>query len=89
MNERRAAVLARLQVIATEALAYHDPLDDTLTWRDITSGNSLELIVLAEEIEREFNVLLEIREVIRIRTVGDLVTMLIEHEDGAPTKGSA
>jgi acyl carrier protein len=78
----RAEILAAIGQVAHEVLQHEGPIEPHLRLVEDLELDSLQLFTLAVEVENRFRVRLDPPDEERIRTVGDLATIVAEKLGG-------
>lgn len=53
-------------------------INDEMTANDVENWNSLTHMLLISKVEEVFNIKIKLKELNRLKTVGDIVTLLVE-----------
>lgn len=81
----RAEILAAIAEVARETLRHEGPIEPEQRLVEDLQLDSLQLLSLAVEVENRFRVRLDPPDEARIRTVGDLVSIVAEKLGGLPS----
>ena len=54
---------------------------EQLTADDIEKWDSLTNIIMVDDVEKEFGIRFRLKEIMKMRNVGDLVSSIIQHDD--------
>ncbi|MFZ1236740.1 MAG: acyl carrier protein [Prevotella sp.] len=78
---RREDILASLNTIFKEVLHRNDiVLNEQMSAKDIAEWDSLSHMIIISNIEKEWNIHFKIREIIKMRNVGDMVDTIISQK---------
>jgi len=56
-------------------------INDEMTANDVENWNSLTHMLLISKVEEVFNIKIKLKELNRLKTVGDIVTLLVEKSE--------
>lgn len=77
----REDILASLNTIFKEVLHRNDiVLNEQMSAKDIAEWDSLSHMIIISNIEKEWNIHFKIREIIKMRNVGDMVDTIISQK---------
>ena len=74
----REEVYARLKEVFADVFDREIPLSDTTTAADVDGWDSLTHITLIGTVEDEFDVKFPMKDVVHMKNVGDMVSLIIE-----------
>ena len=75
----REEVYERLTGVFEDVFEEEIPLSDSTTAADVPGWDSISHITLLVCIEQEFGIKLPMKDVVHLRNVGDMVSLIIEH----------
>ena len=75
----REEVCERLTGVFEDVFEEEIPLSDSTTAADVPGWDSISHITLLVCIEQEFGIKLPMKDVVHLRNVGDMVSLIIEH----------
>jgi acyl carrier protein len=74
-------ILERLKTIVDEHLIYEGDLTPETRMVEDLGADSFDIPLLIDAAEQEFNVLISDQELLKIRTIGDLISLINKNEE--------
>ncbi|SDG45524.1 acyl carrier protein [Desulfosporosinus hippei] len=80
-------ILSRIKIIVDQQFIYEGELNERTRVIDDLGADSLDIPVLVNSIEDEFGITISNEELFKIKTIGDLMNIILDKKQGGLNDG--